>query len=135
MEVHVPQGEGAVLSDMVFGILRNFGSTDLNGDWRHGVLIMVLIDDRLIDSCVKSLQYFPMQNVSLNSVKDWLSCDIVRFKIEVGVDVKCTVKNTQNGHRSLQYRLQLLLQPVAICNAYGGRWHCTPCRHTRYCTL
>jgi len=47
-----------------------------------------------------------MQNVSLNCMKDWLSCDIVRFKIEVGVDAKCTVKNTQNGHRSLQYRLQ-----------------------------
>jgi len=26
----------------------------------------------------------------LNSVNDWLSYDIVRFKIEVGVDAKCT---------------------------------------------
>jgi len=40
------------------------------------------------DSCAKSLQYF--QNVSLNSVYDWLSYDIVRFKIRVGVDAKCT---------------------------------------------
>jgi len=31
-----------------------------------------------------------MQNVSLNSVYDWLSYDTVRFKIEVGVDAKCT---------------------------------------------
>ena len=31
------------------------------------------------DSCVKSWQYFPTQNISLNSVYDWLSYDIVRF--------------------------------------------------------
>jgi len=41
----VPQGEGAV-SGMVFCILRNFSSIDLNGD--DDVLIMVLIDDRLV---------------------------------------------------------------------------------------
>jgi len=34
-----------------------------------------------------------MQNVSVNSVKDWLSCDIVRFKIEVGVEEKFMCKN------------------------------------------
>ena len=44
----------------------------------------------LIDSCVKSWQYFPTQITSLNSVSNWLSYDIVRFKIKVGVDVKCT---------------------------------------------
>jgi len=31
-----------------------------------------------------------MWNVSLNSVNDWLSYDIVMFKIKVGVDAKCT---------------------------------------------
>ena len=49
---------------------------------------MVLIDDRLV---CKKLTIFPTQNVSLNSVKDWLSYDrglIVRFKIEVGVGEK-----------------------------------------------
>jgi len=41
-----------------------------------------------MDSCEK-LTVFPyVVNVSLNSVKDWLSYDIVRFKIEVGVDEK-----------------------------------------------
>ena len=50
-------------------------------------------------------------------MKDRLSCDIVRFKIEVGVDVKCTVKYTQNGHHSLQYRLQ--------------QQSATACRHSR----
>ena len=53
MEVHVPQGEGAV-SGMVFGILRKFGCIYFNGG--HGVLIMVLIDFRLV--CEK-LTVFP----------------------------------------------------------------------------
>ena len=37
----------------------------------------------------------------MNSVYDWLSYDIVRFKIEVGVEEKCMCKNitqhTQHG--------------------------------------
>jgi len=55
----------------------------------------------IIDSCVKSWQYFPTQNVSLNSVKDWLFYDTVRFKIELGVEEKFMCKNvtkqTQHG--------------------------------------
>jgi len=43
-----------------------------------------------------------MQNVSLNSVNDWLSYDIVRFKIELGVEEKFMCKNvtkqTQHVH-------------------------------------
>jgi len=31
-----------------------------------------------------------MQITSLNSVSNWLSYDIVMFKVEVGVDAKCT---------------------------------------------
>jgi len=42
-----------------------------------------------------------MQNVSLNSVKEWLSYDIVSFKIELGVEEKFKCKNatkqTQHG--------------------------------------
>jgi len=42
-----------------------------------------------------------MQNVSLNSAKEWLSYDIVRFKIELGVEEKFKCKNatkqTQHG--------------------------------------
>jgi len=34
MEVHVPQGEGAV-SGMVSGIFPNFGSIDLNGEMAY----------------------------------------------------------------------------------------------------
>jgi len=34
-----------------------------------------------------------MQNVSLNSAKEWLSYDIVRFKIELGVEEKVMCKN------------------------------------------
>jgi len=47
---------------------------------------MELINDRLV--CEK-LKIFPSQIASLNSVNDLLSCDKVRFKIEVGVDAKC----------------------------------------------
>jgi len=31
-----------------------------------------------------------MQNIYLKSVSNWLSNDIVRFKIKVGIDAKCT---------------------------------------------
>jgi len=47
----------------------------------------------MIDSCVKSGQYFLTQTISLNSVYDWLSYDIVRFKNEVGVEDKFMYKN------------------------------------------
>jgi len=47
----------------------------------------------MIDSCVKSWQYFPMQITSLNSVSNSLSYDIVRFKIKVGVEEKFMCKN------------------------------------------
>jgi len=43
-----------------------------------------------------------MQNVSLNSVKDWLSWDMVSFKIEMGVEEKFVCKyiskQTQYAH-------------------------------------
>jgi len=35
----------------------------------------------------------------LNSVYDWLSDDIVRFKIKVGVDEKCTKTLTLNTRK------------------------------------
>ena len=47
----------------------------------------------MIDSCVKTWQYFPTQITSLNSVSNWLSYDIVRFKIEVGVKEKFMYQN------------------------------------------
>jgi len=73
MDVHVPQGEWAV-SGMVSGIFRHFRPIHFNGrsDVRN-----------VFDSCVKSWQYFRMHGISLNSVSNWLSYDIVRFKIEV----------------------------------------------------
>jgi len=47
----------------------------------------------IIDSCVKSWQYFPTQNVAWNSMKEWLSYDIVRLKIELAVEQKFICKN------------------------------------------
>jgi len=47
-----------------------------------------------------------MQSVSLNSAKEWLSHDIVRFKIELGVEEKFKCKNatkqTQHGDTPVQ---------------------------------
>ena len=51
------------------------------------------------------LTIFPVQITSLNSMKDGLSYDIVRFKIEVGVEEKFMCKNLtkqmQHGDRPM----------------------------------
>jgi len=44
----------------------------------------------VFDSCVKSWEYFRTDNISLETSLYWLSEDIVRFKIELGVEEKCT---------------------------------------------
>jgi len=56
----------------------------------------------MIDSCVKSWQYFRTQNVSLNSVKNWLSYDVVKFKIEMGVEGVGCAKMLQNKRNTWQ---------------------------------
>jgi len=45
---------------------------------------------RLFDSCVKSWEYFRTDNILLETSFYWLSDDVARFKIEVGVEEKCT---------------------------------------------
>jgi len=54
------------------------------------------------DSCVKSWQYFRTHRIPLNSASNSLSYDVVRFKIELGVEEKFTCKNvskqTQHAH-------------------------------------
>ena len=54
-----------------------------------------------------------MQNTSLNSVYDWLSYDMVRFKIEVGVEEKCMYKN-----------ITLNTRKIAAVAAASLRRHC-----------
>jgi len=39
---------------------------------------------------MKSSEYFRTENISLEYMFHWLSDDIVRFTIEVGVEEKCT---------------------------------------------
>jgi len=62
----------------------------------------------IIDSCVKSWKYFPTQNVSLNSAKEWLSYCIVRYKIKLGVEEKFKCKNatkqTQHSDTPVQWK-------------------------------
>jgi len=54
-----------------------------------------------IDSFVKSGQYFPTQNVSLNSVQYWLSYDIVRFKGIYSCENVCQSKANASHHQSV----------------------------------
>jgi len=73
--------------------------------WRQDVLI----DYRLV--CEK-LAVFPYARyINLNSVSDSLSYDVVRFKIEVGVEGKFTYKTYHNTHatRPLPAAVTLLL--------------------------
>ena len=83
----------------------------------------------MIDSCVKSWQYFsthPTQITSLNSVSNSLSYDIVRFKIELGVEEKFMCKNvtkqTQHGNRPVQ----------RIARAYGRQSFCSSTAYSAY---
>jgi len=64
----VRQGEGR-------GGSRSFSLIGLSG---------ASLSRNVLDSCVKSLQYFHTDNVSLKTSLHWLSGDLVRFKIEVG---------------------------------------------------
>jgi len=57
----------------------------------------------VFDSCVKSWHYFCTDKISLETSFYWLSNDIVRFKIEVGVTEKCT-KMQQLYHAKWIYR-------------------------------
>jgi len=50
---------------------------------------------------VKNRQYFRSHGIALNSVSNSLSYDIVRFKIEVGVDAKFICKNITRNTKLL----------------------------------
>jgi len=64
--------------------------------WRH---MDTLTYWSIIDSRVKNWQYFCTHGIPLNFISNSLSFDVVRFKIEVGVDAKCMYKNvTLNAH-------------------------------------
>jgi len=71
--------------------LRNFRPILYNGD----------IQIQIIDSCVKIRQYFHTHHIPLNSASNSLSCDLVRFKIEVGDDAKFICKNVTLNTREL----------------------------------
>ena len=66
------QGEGEVL--------RVYVSICLNG---------ISLNKIVFDSCVKSLEYFHMDNISLESTVHWLYECIVTFKVDRGVYEKC----------------------------------------------
>ena len=67
--------------------------------WMGGLTYCSPRNVGLFDSCVKSWYYFRTDKILLETSFYWLSYDIVRFKIEVGISEKCTKCNsniTQN---------------------------------------
>jgi len=50
----------------------------------------------IFDSCVNSWEYFHSDNISMETSLSWLSDDIVRFKIKMGVEEKCTKMYTMS---------------------------------------
>ena len=79
----------------------------------------------IIDSCVKSWQYFPTQNVAWNSVNEWLSYDVVRFKIELGFEEKFICKNVTK--QTLQLWLCRCRRPAGrhVLAVAQGRSRCS----------
>ena len=75
-----------------------------------------------------------MQNVAWNSMNEWLSYDIVRFKIEVGVDAKFICKNvTRNendGHFDGHFNNGATRQPSFRLAAAHGRSQSMQLGHT-----
>ena len=110
MEVHVPQGEGAV-SGVVSGIFRKFDRIVYNAEMAYW---------SMIDSSVKSWQYFPTQITSLNSMLNSLSYDVVTSQVqdrsgswrEIYVQKRNT-KHTQHSHCHSSSKLR----PAAILAA------------------
>jgi len=60
---------------------------------------------------LKNRQYFRTHGIPLNSASNFLSYDIVRFKIEVGVDAKFMCKNIPLNTRASSVAAQR--QPIA----------------------
>jgi len=67
---------------------------------------------------VKNRQYFHLHGIPLNSESNSLSYDIVRFKIEVGVDAKFICKDVT---RNPQSPSQIGPPAAAILDSHSGR--------------
>ena len=68
---------------------------------------------------MKNRQYFRSQGIPLNSAPNSLSYDIVRFKIEVGVDAKFICENVT---RNTQAPSQIGPPAAAILDSHST-WH------------
>jgi len=66
---------------------------------------------------MKNRQYFRLHGIPLNSASNSLSYDIVRFKIEVGVDAKFICKNIT---RNTQAPSQIGPPAAAILDSHSG---------------
>jgi len=71
MAVHVAQGQGVDFGVVCFHWPNGFGC---------------LIFKRIVfDLCVNSSEYFRMHNISLESMFHWLSKNVLKFEVNVGV--------------------------------------------------
>ena len=66
---------------------------------------------------MKNRQYFRSHGIPLNSASNSLSYDIVRFKVEVGVDAKFICKNVT---RNTQAPSQIGPPAAAILDSHSG---------------
>jgi len=74
--------------------------------------------DRLSTLVCKNRQYFRSHGILLNSASNSLSYDIVRFKIEMGVDAKFICKDVT---RNTQAPSQIGPPAAAILDSHSGR--------------
>jgi len=95
MKIHVPQGEGSV-SGMVCGIFGIWACIGFNRRNDAEKCIRLVCEKLTVFPCAR----YTVDN--LNSVSNSFSYDIVRFKIEVGIEEKFMCKHvskqTQHAH-------------------------------------
>jgi len=63
------------------------------------------------NSCVKSWQYFRTHGIPLNSMSNSLSYDVVRFKIEVGIEEKFICKNVSKQTQHANFDMDATWRP------------------------
>jgi len=97
---YIRQVNGVKLAEIMFYLLflhLSVCAQSINRLRHHRCVASVnLFNRNIFDSCVKSWECFRSDNISLETSLSWLSDNIVRFKIEMGVEEKCTKMYTMS---------------------------------------
>jgi len=113
-----------------FDFLPSVCEQSINRLWHHCCTALVnwynCFNRNIFDSCVKSWEYFRSANISLETSFSWLSGDIVRFKMDMGVVEKCTKMSTpfSMDFRTRQWRhitLSLSMTSLSLAGVYCAR--------------